>query len=91
VGIEETRTPDLYRVKLVVLTNTKTYKTLAAIKIPVSRARAGIMCPYCALELGFCALEYPHPRVAGGCLVLSNQRGTRFQGAEVLTFVLECR
>jgi len=47
---EETRTPDLYRVKLVVITNTKTYKALAAIKVPVSRARTGIMCPYCALD-----------------------------------------
>jgi hypothetical protein len=54
---EETRTPDLYRVNLVVITNTKTYKALAALKIPVSRARSGIMCPFCALALGFCALE----------------------------------
>jgi hypothetical protein len=53
-----------YRVKLVVLTNTKTYKALAATKIPVSRARSGIMCPYCALELGFCALQYPHSRAS---------------------------
>jgi hypothetical protein len=51
------RVRDRYRVKLVVITNTSTYKTLAATKILVSRARSGILCPFCALGRGFCALE----------------------------------
>ena len=49
--------PTSNRVNLIVLINIKTYKTSAATESLASRARPGVLCPFCALELRFRALE----------------------------------